>query len=121
MALGAFLRGQRKVANLSLRELSRLTDISNAYLSQVERGVHEPSVRVLRSIAQALDLPASAILARAGLGEEEITPAPKTEEAIRADSRLSEEQKQALIAVYRSYCRDAEAGQGDHQAHPAAV
>ena len=52
-ALGAFIRTQRKLANLSLRELASLTDLSNAYLSQIERGLHEPSVRVLRSIAQA--------------------------------------------------------------------
>jgi len=34
-------------ANLSLRQLSALTEISNPYLSQVERGLHEPSIRVL--------------------------------------------------------------------------
>jgi transcriptional regulator with XRE-family HTH domain len=56
-ALGAFLHTQRKLANLTLRELASMTDISNAYLSQIERGMHEPSVRVLRSIAQALAFP----------------------------------------------------------------
>jgi transcriptional regulator with XRE-family HTH domain len=101
-ALGAFLRTQRKLANLSLRELASLTDLSNAYLSQIERGLHEPSVRVLRSIAQALDLSASAVLAQAGLADEGAGPRP-TEEAIRADPLLSAEQKDALLTVYRSY------------------
>jgi transcriptional regulator with XRE-family HTH domain len=101
-ALGAFLRTQRKLANLSLRELASLTDLSNAYLSQVERGLHEPSVRVLRSIAQALDLSASTVLAQAGLVDEGAAPRP-TEEAIRADPVLSPEQKEALLTVYRSY------------------
>jgi transcriptional regulator with XRE-family HTH domain len=101
-ALGAFIRTQRKLANLSLRELASLTDLSNAYLSQIERGLHEPSVRVLRSIAQALDLSASTVLAQAGLVDKSAAPRP-TEEAIRADPVLSPEQKDALLTVYRSY------------------
>lgn len=109
-ALGAFIRSQRKLANLSLRELAALTKVSNPYLSQVERGLHEPSVRVLRAIADALDISAETLLTQAGLikdqiadptGETEATKA--TERAIRADPRLSDAQKEALIAVYRSY------------------
>ena len=53
--LGAFIKGQRRLANMTLREMSRLTDVSNAYLSQIERGLHQPSVRVLRSVADALN------------------------------------------------------------------
>jgi transcriptional regulator with XRE-family HTH domain len=101
-ALGAFLRTQRKLANLSLRELASLTDLSNAYLSQVERGLHQPSVRVLRSIAQALDLSASTVLAQAGLLDDR-DGARATEEAIASDPVLSDAQKEALLAVYRSY------------------
>ena len=48
-ALGAFIREQRKRANLSLRQLAELTSLSNPYLSQVERGLHQPSVRVLKA------------------------------------------------------------------------
>jgi transcriptional regulator with XRE-family HTH domain len=107
-ALGAFIRTQRKLANLSLRELASLTDLSNAYLSQVERGMHEPSVRVLRSIAQALDLSAKTVLAQAGLGDDSAAARPTTEEAIRADPFLSDAQKQALLAVYRSYVLEQE-------------
>jgi transcriptional regulator with XRE-family HTH domain len=105
--LGEFLRTQRKLANLSLRELAGMTDLSNAYLSQIERGMHEPSVRVLRSIAQALDLSANTLLAQAGLVDDATTARP-TEEAIRADPVLSSEQKQALLAVYRSYVAQRE-------------
>jgi len=104
--LGEYIRAQRRHANLSLRELAALTQLSNAYLSQLERGLHEPSVRVLRSIAGALDVSVQTMLAQAGLladGEE--APAPgdiATEQAIRADPRLSEEKKDALLAVYRT-------------------
>jgi transcriptional regulator with XRE-family HTH domain len=107
-ALGAFIRTQRKLANLSLRELASLTDLSNAYLSQVERGMHEPSVRVLRSIAQALDLSANTVLAHAGLLDDSAPARPTTEETIRADPVLSDAQKQALLAVYRSYVLEQE-------------
>ncbi|MBV9380726.1 MAG: helix-turn-helix transcriptional regulator [Streptosporangiaceae bacterium] len=66
-ALGAFIRAQRKMANLSLRQLAQLTSLSNPYLSQVERGLHQPSVRVLRQISDALNLSAETLLAEAGL------------------------------------------------------
>jgi len=68
-ALGAFIRQQRKRANLSLRQLAELTSLSNPYLSQVERGLHQPSVRVLRLLADALNVSAETLLAEAGLLE----------------------------------------------------
>jgi len=102
--LGAFIRAQRQMANLSLRQLSALTEVSNPYLSQVERGLHEPSVRVLRSIADALNVSAETLFEHAGL----ITVTDKmddeaTENAIRVDRRLTEPQRRALLSVYRSY------------------
>jgi transcriptional regulator with XRE-family HTH domain len=113
-ALGAFIRERRKQANLSLRQLAELTSLSNPYLSQVERGLHQPSVRVLRAISDALNLSAETLLAQAGLidaiaggagartGAEDESVVPDTERSIRADKRLSEDQKSALIVVYRS-------------------
>ncbi len=110
-ALGAFIREQRTRAGLSLRQLAELTSLSNPYLSQVERGLHQPSVRVLRAISDALNLSAETLLAEAGLIDamaggpdpKRSGPAPPaTEDAIRADPRLSDDQKAALIAVYRS-------------------
>ena len=107
-ALGDFIRTQRSLARLSLRELAGMTDLSNAYLSQIERGLHEPSVRVLKAIAEALDLSSATLLAQAGLlRDDEARPedasVERTEATIRADPTLSEDQKEALLAVYRSY------------------
>ncbi|MFP5375169.1 MAG: helix-turn-helix domain-containing protein [Acidimicrobiia bacterium] len=107
-ALGAFLRSQRRLANLSLRQMAERTKVSNAYLSQIERGLHVPSMRVLRSIARALDLSAEAMLVQAGLmadaaAGDEAAARPGTEAAIRADPELTEDQKGALLSVYRSY------------------
>ncbi len=112
-ALGAFIRTQRQLANLSLRQLAEMTSLSNPYLSQVERGLHQPSVRVLRLISDALNLSAETLLAQAGLLDGAARPdlagtapgAADAEAAIRSDQRLTEEQKNALITVYRSMLR----------------
>jgi transcriptional regulator with XRE-family HTH domain len=106
-ALGTFIRHQRRVADLSLRELADLTSVSNAYLSQVERGLHQPSLKVLSAIAAALEVSPASLLIQAGLLPEQTGPASfsfaSTEEAIRADGRLADDEKDALVAVYRSY------------------
>jgi transcriptional regulator with XRE-family HTH domain len=103
-ALGAFIRAQRQLANLSLRQMADLAQVSNPYLSQLERGLHEPSVRVLQSIARALNVSAETLLTHAGIDDpDEPAGPPDTESAIRADDRLSDDQKQALLTVYRSY------------------
>jgi transcriptional regulator with XRE-family HTH domain len=116
-ALGAFIRSQRKLANLSLRQLAELTSLSNPYLSQIERGLHQPSVRVLKLLSTALDVSAETLLAEAGLLSPDrfaaakaadagsAPSAPDAEAAIRADQRLSDEQKAALITVYQSMLR----------------
>lgn len=107
--LGNFIRTQRRLANLTLRELAELARVSNPYLSQVERGLHQPSVRVLRSIATALNLSAETLLAQAGLidtvagSKTPTNHAGTTETAIRLDPALSDAQKEALLSVYRSY------------------
>ena len=102
-ALGSFIRAQRQLANLSLRQMADLAQVSNPYLSQLERGLHEPSVRVLQSIARALNVSADTLLAHAGVDTDDEAELPDTESAIRSDDRLSDDQKQALLSVYRSY------------------
>jgi transcriptional regulator with XRE-family HTH domain len=119
-ALGAFIRAQRQLADLSLREMAALTRISNAYLSQVERGLHQPSLTVLRAIAHALGLTPEQLLAKAGWVQPEADDVPadqpeppsparsspsrsSTEESIRCDPRLTNAQRDALLGVYRSF------------------
>jgi len=105
--LGAFIRAQREQAQMSLRDLAALTDVSNPYLSQIERGLHEPSMRVLKSISDALNVSIETLLARAGLiteGEADGgVAAPDTTAAILADPALDDAQRASLLAVYRSY------------------
>jgi transcriptional regulator with XRE-family HTH domain len=107
-ALGDFIRSQRQLARLSLRQLAELTSVSNPYLSQIERGLYRPSAQVLKSIAEALHLSAETIYAEAGLLDQrgdQPAASPRVEEAIRLDPHLSTEQKEALIQVYRGFLR----------------
>src|SRR5215469_9315279 len=99
-ALGAFIRDKRKLANLSLRQLAERTKLSNPYLSQIERGLHQPSVRVIRLISDALNVSAETLLAQAGLLHKStdagiVTDAgpADVETSIRAESRLSASQQ----------------------------
>ena len=104
--LGAAIRAERVTAGLSLRDLADRTKVSNAYLSQIERGLHEPSLSVLTAIARALDVSLEALLSRAGLlgGEDTGRPLVRdTEAAIIVDPELSEPQRVALLSVYRSF------------------
>jgi len=83
-----------------------MTNLSNAYISQLERGLHEPSLRVLRALADALGIPLETLLAHTWLRDTSASTAadaPATEAAIRTDPALTEAQREALLAVYRSY------------------
>ncbi len=101
--LGEFIRVQRELAQLSLRQLADLAKVSNAYLSQIERGIYRPSAKVLKHLADALDVSAETLYAKAGLLENDPdADIPRTDEAIRVDPSLTEEQKETLLRVYRS-------------------
>jgi transcriptional regulator with XRE-family HTH domain len=102
--VGDFIRVQRRFADLSLRQLAELANVSNAYLSQVERGLYRPSAHVLKSIADALNLSAETLYERAGLlDEDEERERPGVEEAIALDERLTDEQKESLVRLYRVF------------------
>src|SRR5918998_97989 len=98
-ALGEFIRIQRKLANLSLREVADMANVSNAYLSQIERGLHEPSVRVLKAIATALNISADALMVQAGMldAPDDGERATSVVEAVRADPLLTDDQRTALL------------------------
>lgn len=100
--LGEFIKAQRALNQLSQRELARLADLSDTYLSQLERGRHEPSLSVLRALADSLGIrPDELILYAAGvpMRNDPVT----TEEAIKGDTRLTQAQRSALLGVLRSY------------------
>jgi transcriptional regulator with XRE-family HTH domain len=110
-AFGEFLKAQRELANLSLRQLSEMAKVSNPYLSQLERGMYKPSADVLKNIAEALHISAETMFAQAGLLDPEFrdghTSGSTVEDAIKLDSRLSTDQKETLIRIYKGFVERA--------------
>lgn len=101
-SLGEFIRQQRESTEMSVRRLAELAGVSNPYLSQIERGLRKPSADILQQLAKALKISAESLYAQAGLlnTDAEVSSVP---EAIQADQHLTDEQKQALLNVYRSF------------------
>jgi transcriptional regulator with XRE-family HTH domain len=101
-SLGEFIRGQRELSEVSVRQFAELVGISNPYLSQIERGLRTPSEQVLQSIADALQVSADTLYDQAGVPREKDGPA-KVVLAIREDTKLTGRQRQALIEVYEAF------------------
>lgn len=102
-ALGEYLREQRRLAQMSLRQLSEQADVSNPYLSQIERGLHRPSAEVLQQIAKALRISAESLYVRAGILDLDESRTRMVEDAIGLDPLPTERQKNALLDIYRSF------------------
>ncbi|CCH76363.1 Transcriptional regulator, XRE family [Nostocoides japonicum T1-X7] len=101
--LGRYIRAQREIAQLSLRHLARMTNVSDSYLSQVERGLYQPSPEILRAIAEGLGLSPDVLYRRMGwLSDDGEAAEVSVTDAIRADKRLNQAQKSALIQMYRT-------------------
>lgn len=102
-SLGTFIRAQRQLSAMSLRQLAALSNVSNAYLSQIERGLHQPSLKVVRSIADALNISTEYLLSQSGVFD---TPEPgeatSAESAILADPVLTNEEREVVLGVYRT-------------------
>jgi transcriptional regulator with XRE-family HTH domain len=101
--LGEFIRAQRQLADLSLRQVAQLANVSNPYLSQVERGLYKPSAQVLKGIAEALQISAESMYTRAGLLDEDVEAPSGVEISIRTDPQLTTDQKETLLRVYRGF------------------
>ena len=104
-AFGAYVRSQRQLAQLTLRQAAELASISNPYLSQIEHGLVLPSIAVLGALADALSVSAETMLLRAaGIASPNTSAhSGQSEESIRQDPRLDSSQKQALLAVLASF------------------
>lgn len=101
--VGAFIRSQRERAEMSIRKLAELADVSNPYLSQVERGLRKPSADILQQVANALRISVESLYVRAGILPDEEYAVSTVSEAIEHDPDLTAEQKSALLNVYESF------------------
>ena len=106
--LGEIIRRQRELGELSMRQFAELVGISNPYLSQIERGLREPSERVVAAIAEALHVSADSLYEQAGMRPDaDDDQASAVIDAIRADPKLTGRQRQALLEVYQAFTADA--------------
>lgn len=55
--LGERIRSARKSKGFKLGDLAEITELSSSYISQLERGLIEPSLTSLRKISNALNIP----------------------------------------------------------------
>jgi transcriptional regulator with XRE-family HTH domain len=114
-ALGEIIRRQRELQEFSMRQFARMVGISNPYLSQIERGLRDPSEQVLQGIADSLKTTVDGLYEQAGITREDEDEEPAVLVAIRADRDLSARQRAALIEVYEAFT-----GRGSRRARPRA-
>jgi len=107
-AIGAYIREQREQAKISMRQLAQAAGVSNPYLSQVERGLRKPSADILQQIAKGLRISAEALYVQAGILEDKPGETTVTG-AIKADTEITERQKQMLIDIYESFRKEVRA------------
>jgi len=102
--LGEIIRSQRELSAMSMRQFAEMVGISNPYLSQIERGLREPSQKVVEAIARNLDVSADMLYRQAGLDPDaDEAEEPPVRVAIREDPRLNPRQRQALLEVYDAF------------------
>ena len=108
VAFGEFVKAQRRLAQVSQRNLARMSGVSDSYLSQIERGNYRPSPQVVKALAQAFGLKPEQLYTMLGfMDEEKENGQPTVEQAIQLDPKLEPAQKDALIRVYRSFLEKA--------------
>ncbi|MDD4868889.1 MAG: helix-turn-helix transcriptional regulator [Mycobacterium sp.] len=104
--IGSFIRSQRELAQVSVRQLAERSGVSNPYLSQVERGLRKPSADVLNQIAKALRVSAEVLYVRAGILEP--GESSQVRDSIITDTAITERQKQILLDIYASFVHQNE-------------
>ena len=104
VGIGAYIRSQRELADVSMRQLARAAGVSNPYLSQSERGLRKPSAEILQQIARGLRISAEALYVQAGILDQR--PASVVTDAVLADPTLTERQKQVLLDIYSTFRRE---------------
>jgi len=102
-AFGEFVRAQRRLAQVSQRNLAKMAGVSDSYLSQLERGNYRPSPQIVKSLAQAFGLEPRQLYMMLGFMDEDAVGPPSVEQAIQLDERLDPAQKESLLSVYRSF------------------
>ena len=114
--LGEVIRRQRELSRLSMRQFAQAAGISNPYLSQIERGLREPSQRVVEAIARSLETSAEALYAQAGVAREEAPAPPDLQAAVEADPALDEAGRRLLLEAHGAFLAAGRRGEGPEEA-----
>jgi transcriptional regulator with XRE-family HTH domain len=101
-SIGETIRKQRELNQVSMRQFAEMAGISNPYLSQIERGLREPSERVLEAIAESLETSSEALYEKAGIVVEDGSETAAARAAIEADPALTPRQRRTLLEVYEA-------------------
>ncbi len=110
--IGKFIKRQRELAQLSVRQLADLCGISNPYLSQIERGLRTPSSMILQSLSKGLRMSAETLYAQAGIIDPQDAEESDVVKAVLHDPDLSARQREMMIDMYRSFRKVNEVGGG---------
>ena len=108
--LGKFIKRQRELAQLSVRQLADICGISNPYLSQIERGLRTPSSMILQSLAKGLRMSAETLYVQAGMIDPRDAEESDVVQAVLHDHHLSARQREMMIDMYRSFRKVNEVG-----------
>ena len=109
LTLGEFLANIRKITRQSLRAVEEATGkkVSNAYLSQLEKGhIKKPSPNILHSLAGAYSVPYEVLMEKAGYISEvnDQLASESNRNIIFADKNLTPEEEEELL-TYLSFIR----------------
>lgn len=103
--MGSFIRRQRELSHMSMRQMSTMVGISNPYLSQIERGLRVPSAAVTVAIATSLGISVDELYARSGVTSPAKGDSPELRQAILRAPELSRAQRDSLLKIYESFTR----------------
>lgn len=111
--LGAYLKTLRGASGFSLREVEEATDVSNAYLSQLENGkISKPSPHILHKLAEFYGVSYEVLMEKAGYIKRENVAEKTGRLAASSLGKISRDEETALLQ-YLSFIRSQKRKKGD--------
>lgn len=97
--LGNKLKQLRQSKQLTLRELANKLEVTHSYLSKVERGVINPSLKITLGLSEILGVDESYFLKK----NDKLELEDLLREGVYKEKRLSEEEIKMLLGVLDVY------------------
>jgi len=130
---GARIRSLRKLKGLTLVQLSQRTGLSHGYLSQIERGISQPSIGSLVEIAQALGVTMQWLFSEPQEEAEGTTP-PADDRLVKKSQRIEIQYKDGIVdqlltprsnnnleVIYSCYPPNTKSEPYSHKGHEAVM